>query len=204
MNYLEMCVKGCASPENWEKWLVDCPDNTKPIHERLGLLPEEYDDLSKKLRSMNFYVFKSKHIRSIFKIWGGCCVKYLYEYDLYEPHFEFGWVDVVNNEQGFCKIQCDDSYNGNRAVTVRTIDVMEILPFKERPLVYYKTMICGQCNGCDRTSNEQPPVECEKYGFFSAILSKQKGDASFIRLLYGLPGEDIKKEPNEELKEQEK
>ena len=184
MTYLEMCSNGQASPENWRKWLADCP-GSDPIYKRLGLLPEEYEDLDKGMRSMEFYVFKRKHVRSIFRIWPGCYVKYLYEYDAHEPHFERGWVDVVNNERGFCKIQCDDAFNGNRAVVVRTIDVMDILPFKERPLVFYKTMLCGECNGCDRTANEEPPADCPRYGLFNALLSKQKGDEEFMRLLYG-------------------
>ena len=189
MTYIDMCSSGAADPVNWKKWLSDFPGK-EPVNERLGLLPEEYEDLNDGMRSMDFYVFKRKHVRSIYKIWPGCYVKYLYEYDLHEPHFEYGWVDVVNNERGFCKIQCDDSFNGNRAVAVRTIDVMEILPFKERPLVFYKTMICGDCNGCDRTSNDVPMQNCKAFAFMNAILSKQKGDAAFIRLLYGIPEPD--------------
>lgn len=189
MTYLEMCQSGKADPENWRKWLKDFPDDGRPAHERLGLLPEEHDDLDRGMRSFFFYVFKRKNARSIDRIWAGCYVRYLYEYDLHDPHFEYGWVDVVNNERGFCRIQCDDSYGGNRAVTVRTIDVMDVLPLKERPLVYYKTMLCGHCNGCDRSSNDAPPAECPRFGFFSAVLSKQKGDAVLMGML-GIGGKE--------------
>lgn len=182
MTYVEMCKSGNAQPENWKKWLEENKDTETPKNELLGLLPEEYDDLDKGIRSFEFYAFKKKHTRSIFNLWTGCYVGYLFEYDGNEPHFEAGWVDLVSTSQGLCKIQCDDTYNGNRAVTVRIIDVMEILPHKERPLVYYKTMMCGQCNKCDHSSNEEPKIDCPHYDFMSAILHKQKGDLEFLKL----------------------
>jgi hypothetical protein len=75
-------------------------------------------------------LFKRKYKRYVKNIWAGCYVKFAFEIDANNPHFEFGWVDVVNNEQGFCKVQCDDSFFGTRALTLRTIDVIEILPYK--------------------------------------------------------------------------
>lgn len=192
MTYAEMCGSGSADPEKWKAWLEDTGQTGSPA-EALGLLPEEYADLSGGLRSMGFYVFKKKYARSIFRLWAGCYVKYLFEHDLHEPHFEYGWVDVVNNDQGFCKIQCDDSFNGNRAVTVRIIDVMEVLPLKERPLVYYKTMICGQCNKCDRIAAEPPPMGCPHSRFLNALLSKSSGDSEFHRLYQGVLSPDDEK-----------
>ena len=181
-NFIQFCEKNKDyKPENWNEWLEANPDKITPKNELLGLLKEEYDDLEKKIRSMNFYIFKRKFRRSIFHLWGGCYVKFLMEIDLDNPHVEYGWVDIVSNEQGFCKIQCDDSYNGGRAVTIRIIDVIEILPFKERPLVYFKTMICGDCNDCDRLSNKEPPYTCKHFSFFNIILNKQKVDQNFIK-----------------------
>ena len=188
MTYIEMCRNGSAEPKDWKKWLDGIKKENDKENELLGLLPEEYEDLKNGIRSMGFYVFKSQFARSIFQLWGGCYVRYLFEYDGHEPHFEAGWVDAVSNSKGFCKIQCDDSYCGNRAVTVRTIDVMEILPHKERPLVYYKTMICGQCNKCDHSSNEEPNIECPHYNFMNAMLNKQRGDMEFIRLYDKISG----------------
>lgn len=176
-----MCLSGKAEANDWAKWLSDFPSE-EPDYQRLGLLEQEYEDLKGGVRSFAFYIMKRNTARSIFNLWPGCYVKYLYEYDKHEPHFEYGWVDVSSNDRGFCKIQCDDDFHGARAVVVRVIDVMEILPYKERPLVYYKTMICGKCNKCDRSSNETPPVSCPFYDFFGALLSKQKGDGEFIRL----------------------
>ena len=128
-------MKNEAESKDWKAWLERNRKDGDKENELLGLLPEEYSDLSKGLRSFGFYVFKRRHVRSIYNIWAGCYVKYLFETEGGEPHFEFGWVDAVSNTQGFCKIQCDDSFNGCRAVTVRTIDVMEVLPNKERHLV---------------------------------------------------------------------
>lgn len=181
-HYIEMCMKGDAEPKDWKAWLEQNRKEGDKDNELLGLLPEEYEDLSKGIRSFGFYVFKRGFSRSIHNLWGGCYVKYLFEYDGHEPHFEYGWVDAVSNQQGFCKIQCDDDFNGGRAITVRIIDVMEILPHKERPLIYYKTMMCGQCSKCDHSSNEEPKIDCPHYEFMSAILNKQKGDEQFIKL----------------------
>ena len=188
MTYIEMCMKGEAEPKGWKEWLEQNRKEGDKDNELLGLLPEEYEDLSKHVRSFQFYVFKRGFTRSIFNLWGGCYVKYLFEYNGCEPHAECGWVDAVSNTQGFCKIQCDDDFNGGRAVTVRIIDVMEVLPHKERPLIYYKTMLCGQCNKCDHSSNEEPKIDCPHYEFMNAILNKQKGDEKFIELYKNVSG----------------
>ena len=192
MTYLELCRNGSAEPQDWKRWLDGTRKDGDKENELLGLLPEEYDDLKNGVRSMGFYVFKRRFPRSIFQLWGGCYVRYLFEYDGHEPHFEVGWVDSVSNAQGFCKIQCDDCYNGGRAVTVRTIDVMEILPHKERPLIYYKTMMCGQCNKCDHSSNDEPKIDCPHYQFMNAVVNKQRGDMEFISLYDKIVGNDAR------------
>lgn len=192
MTYIEMCKNGSAEPKNWKKWLGETKKENDKENELLGLLPEEYEDLKNEIRSFKFYVFKKGFTRSIFHLWGGCYVRYLFETDTSEPHFEVGWIDAVSNEQGFCKIQCDDCYNGNRALTIRTIDVMEILPHKERPLVYYKTMMCGQCNKCDHSSNDEPKIDCPHYEFMNAIFHKQRGDTDFIKLYDEVVGNSAK------------
>lgn len=192
MTYIDMCRNGSADQKDWKKWLDENKKDGDRDNELLGLLQEECDDLMNGIRSMGFYVFKSRFVRSIRNIWTGCYVRYLFEYDGHEPHFEIGWVDAVNNQKGFCKIQCDDCYNGNRAVTIRTIDVMEILPHKERPLVYYKTMMCGDCYRCDHSSNEVPAQDCPNHEFMNAILGKQKGDSEFIRLYDKVVGNDVR------------
>lgn len=182
MTYLEMCRDGSAEPNDWKRWLDETRKEGDKENELLGLLPEEYEDLKNGVRGMGFYVFKRKHRRSICNLWVGCYVGYLFEYEGSDPHFERGWIDAVSNTQGFCKIQCDDCYNGGRAVTVRTIDVMEILPHKERPLIYYKTMLCGQCNKCDHSSNDEPRMDCPHFELFNAIVGKQRGDTEFLKL----------------------
>lgn len=186
MTFLELCRKENLEPKNWKEWLeANKKDNVAP-YELIGIEKEQYDDLFDNVHSIDYYLFKSKFERNVKNVWGGCYVKYAFEIDAQEPHFEFGWVDVVNNEQGFCKIQCDDSFFGTRALTLRIYDIIEILPYKERPLIYYKTMVCNECNDCDRMANELPPESCKLYEFFNAILNKQKADNQFIKLYNGV------------------
>ena len=185
-DFRSMCLSGRAEPEHWEKWLKDFPEDARPAYERLGLVKEEYEDLSAGRRTFDFYVMKRRHGRSIYSLWTGCYVKYLFEPDPHNPRYEYGWVDAVNASTGYCRIQCDDMYHGMRVVLVRIIDVMEILPMKERPLVYYKTMICGDCHGCDRASDREPPAECPFGAFLSACKSKAEGDAEFLRMYFGV------------------
>lgn len=182
MNFLELCESQKIESSCWKKWLEENKKDEVAPYELLGLLKEEYEDLCNDIHSIDFYIFKRKHVRHVKNVWGGCYVKYAFEVDAHDPHFEYGWVDVVNNEKGFCKVQCDDSFVGTRALTLRIIDVMEILPYKERPLVYYKTMVCNDCNDCDRMANQLPPETCKLYGFFNAILNKQQADNEFIKL----------------------
>lgn len=186
MTFLELCEKENANPEYWKEWLeTNHKDNISP-YELIGIAKEEYEDLCNGVHSIDFYLFKSKFPRHIKNVWGGCYVKYVFEIDKHEPHIEFGWVDVVNNDIGFCKVQCDDSFMGTRALTLRILDVVEILPYKERPLVYYKSMVCNECNSCDRMANELPPESCKLFNFFNAIVNKQQADTQFINLYNGI------------------
>lgn len=182
MSYLDDYIGGKLS-ENDIKTIFDRDDKNQDasMHEKYGLLREEYADYKSGTRNMAFYVFKRKMPRSIYRLWPGCYVKFAFQYDLAEPHYEYGWVDVVDGRVGMVRIQCDDTYQGNRALTVRIIDVMEILPYKERPLVYYKSMICGDCALCKREENSFPE-NCPQFCFFNAILNKQIADNQFLSL----------------------
>lgn len=180
--FLNLCKNTDTESKYWQKWLEENPDKKTSPNELLGIRPEEYEDLKQGIHSFDFYIFKSNHEKYLYQLWSGCYIAFAFEIDKCNPHLEYGWVDIVSNEHGFCKVQCDDSYNGNRALTIRISDVMEILPFKERPLIYYKTMLCGDCNDCDRISIELPPETCQIREFFDAIINKQKSDAEFIRL----------------------
>lgn len=182
MTFLQLCMNTDTLPKHWKSWLNDNPDKVTLPNELLGLLKQEYDDLINERRSFDFFIFKRKQQQQINQLWAGCYIKFAYESDLHNAHYEYGWVDVVSNEQGFCKVQCDDSYQGNRAVTIRIMDIIEILPFKERPLLYYKTMLCGDCDECDRTQSTLPPETCKLYEFYNAIINKQFADNDFIKL----------------------
>jgi hypothetical protein len=74
----------------------------------------------------------------------------------YDPHQNgnttvfCGWVDKVESSERYwgwhvVAIQVDDKHSGNRAVNIRKRDVLEILPFKIRPLVYYRRVLCTTC-----------------------------------------------------------
>lgn len=183
MTFMKLCQQTDTDSSLWEKWLNSNSDKEKyKEYELLGLLPEEYEDLKNKIHTFKFYIEKRKFNRSIHNLWTGCYVKYLYDKDMTEPVSLTGWVDAISNDKRFCKIQCDDCFDGCRALNIRTMDVLEILPFKERYLIYYKTMICGNCNDCDRVSNDMPPLNCKHYEFFNAIVNKQKADKQFLEL----------------------
>ena len=184
MTFIELCKENKVDIKNWKEWLEQNSINNPniPPYELLGINNIEYEDLLNGVHSMEFFLLKRELQKPVKNLWAGCYVKFAFEIDAFEPHFEFGWVDVVNNEKGFCKVQCDDNFFGARAITLRIMDVLEILPFKERPLLYYKTMICNDCNDCDRSSNELPPENCKYFEFFNAILNKQLADLQFLRL----------------------
>lgn len=178
-----MCISGKENPEGWPGWLREhSGEEGKRDDELLGLLPYEFADLSAGMRTMRFYVFKRKTPKSVFNVFPGAYVKFAFETDSSDPHFEQGWVDIVSPDKCLCRIQVDDGgeYNGLRAVSLRITDVVEILPSKERPLVYYKSMICGKCNDCDRLANAEVPASCPHRDKFSIILKKQRGDGELI------------------------
>lgn len=180
--FIELCEEGNVNPKEWKQWLANNKIEKQDQQNALGLLVQEYTDLINGTHNMQFFVFKKGLQKPIKNLWAGCYVKFACETETIPPHFEFGWVDVVNNGQGFCKVQCDDNFFGTRALTLRIMDILQILPFKERPLVYYKTMICDDCNECDRAANDLPPESCKYYEFFNAILNKQISDLQFINL----------------------
>jgi len=185
-SYLQRFIKNEVSAEGWKDFISDLRENHPgtSVLEPMGLLKDELEELEKGKRNLEFFAFKRKsNSRIIVKLWPGCYVKYAMQYDNAEPHFEYGWIDAVEGRIGFARIQCDDTYMGARAVSVRTSDIMEILPYKERPLVYYKTMICGDCNKCQRQTNDFPP-NCPQFDFFNAIMNKQRGDIEFLKFYF--------------------
>lgn len=179
--YFEMYLKGEVGGINWEEYVNSQKKENPDLqeHEILGVLPEEYVDLKDKTRDFNFYAFKRKNKKTLVGLWAGAYVKFAFQYDLQEPHSEYGWVDAVDRNKQFVRIQCDDTYQGGRALTVRFVDVLEVMPCKERYLIYYKTMICGICNKCGRDTNDFPG-DCPKFNFFNAVLNKQKKDNEFF------------------------
>jgi len=181
--FLSRCVGGELVAEEWRGWLEKAkrlePDAADAA--LLGLDEAEFQDLGAGIRTMDFYALKRRDYPDggMRRIWGGCYARYLFESDPHNPEYQAGWVDLVDNEHGFARIQCDDEFDGARAVTVRVGDIVEILPNKERPLVYYKTMACGECNKCDHSSNAPVPEGCHLKVFFDAVLAHQGIDRDF-------------------------
>lgn len=200
MTFIEICQNDKSiQPEYWSDWLKEVNSVlNKPNYQLLGLQEEQYQDLINKKRTMTFFIFKKQQKRLIDKLWTGCYVKFVYENDCARnPHFQRGWIDVIDNKTKLCKIQCDDSFNGMRALILNISDIIQILPYKERPLIYYKTMICGDCNDCDRASNEINQESCPHFYFFNAIISKQQMDNTFISSYEKIKEEQHNVNPNQ-------
>ena len=187
-NFLELCANDLADANSWEYFLnVKKQENPEiPEHEIIGISEEEYEDLKARTRNITFYIFKMKHKKLIVRIWTGAYIKFAFQYDLAEPHAEYGWVDLVDRTGRALRVQCDDNMEGRRQLFVRTNDVLEILPSKERKLIYYKTMVCGECKKCNVETNDFPK-ECPKFDFFNAILNKQMMEEQFFEEYFKLP-----------------
>jgi hypothetical protein len=55
-----------------------------------------------------------------------------------------GWVDEVRDKM--VNLQCDDGDNlGLRGITIDLKFIVEILPFKPRPLMWWKRELCKKC-----------------------------------------------------------
>ena len=186
--FLELYNKGCVDHNSWEYFLkeksAEFPEMSE--HEIIGISKEEFEDLKGRTRNIPFYSFKMKHRKTIIWIWTGAYIKFAFQYDLAEPHIEYGWVDIVDRTGKYLRVQCDDELDGQRQLIVRSIDVLEVLPTKERKLIFYKTMVCGDCEKCKRQTNDFPG-DCPKYHFFNAILNKQMKDEEFFNEYFKLP-----------------
>ena len=177
--FLELCLQGKAIPEDWESYVnKNVSQETKP-HELLGIGESDFAKLMQKQHTFEFFVMRRKIGCKLKRVWPGTYVSFIVEHDN-KPHIEFGWVDVIDVAGRLCKVQCDDSFHGMRAFVITIDDIVAILPFKERPLVFYKTVLCEDCNRCDRSANEAVPSNCPHERFFNAILDKQVADAQFL------------------------
>jgi len=179
--YLDLCLHHGAEPSNWEKYVADnISEGVKP-YDLLGIGESDFAKLANKQHTFEFYVMRIKLCQKVKCVWPGTYIAFLVEHDN-KPHLEFGWVDVIDVKGKLCKVQCDDNFYGMRAFVISVDDISAILPCKERPLVYYKTILCNGCNQCDRSANNPVPPLCKHKGFFDAVLDKQVADAQFLVL----------------------
>ena len=179
--FLDLCLHHKAQPCNWEKYVDDNVSNETRPYELLGISEGEFAKLVHKHHTFEFYVMQRQICRKVRCVWPGTYISFLVEQDN-KPHLEFGWVDVIDTNGKLCKVQCDDNFNGMRAFVISIDDISAILPCKERPLVFYKTILCSGCDGCDRSANAPVPSLCKHKSFFDAILDKQVADAQFLVL----------------------
>lgn len=186
--FMDLYFKGKMKETDWEFFLREKKNENPEMYDNeiIGLTKEEFEDLKDGTRNIPFYAFKSKHRKTIIKIWTGAYIKFAYQYDLLEPHIEYGWVDIVDQTGNFLRVQCDDTYEGRRSLILRLVDVLEVLPSKERKLIFYKSMVCGTCEKCNRVTNDFPK-DCPKFYFFNAILNKQIKDEEFFNEYFKLP-----------------
>lgn len=180
--FIDLCIKGLAETSNWEKFVNDNLSGDATPNGILGISECDFRKLVEKRHTFDFYVKRKSLGCGVKFVWPGTYVSFLNENDSL-PHVEFGWVDVIDVNGRLCKVQCDDSFHGMRAIVICLDDIKDILPLKERPLVYYKTMVCGDCNKCDRSSNDEVPSSCPSKHLLDAVLDKQRSDSQFL-LLY--------------------
>lgn len=189
-NFMELYLQGKKQADEWESFLNEekrmMPET--PDHDIIGLTKDEFIDLKEKTRNIQFFAFKLKYRKDVIHVWNGSYIKFAFQYDLSEPHFEYGWVDAIDRTGTLIRVQCDDALDGQRALTVRLVDVLEVFPAKERKLIFYKTMTCASCEKCPRQTNDFPS-DCPKYDFFNAILNKQRKDEEFFNEYFKLIGE---------------
>lgn len=178
---LKLVLTGKESPNAFSRykahWLAD--NEGKTLAEYLGVAEDDLEDLENQ-HSFSFIVcrtFYRKHLLD--RVFPGVYVQFIVEYDLQAPHREYGWVDAFDKEKKTVDIQCDDSYYGNRSMTINIRDIVQVLPTKERPNIFFKAMLCKECKNCSKDSGEFIE-ECPFYGLFSKIKENRLGSKDII------------------------
>lgn len=183
MNFLELVASGKEPPEAfqsyWMRYEIDPEGRSAP--EYFGITEQELRDVRGGARSFRFIALrylKRRHLLT--KVLPGTYVQFITEHESAGPCLEYGWVDRFIGEKGVAVIQCDDCYFGNRSVEIGIEDVLRILPSKERPNVFYKSMLCGECRDCSRHSGEFVS-SCPFYGLFKDMKRNRQNTRKVIR-----------------------
>lgn len=178
----ELVIKGKESPDSYEKYLElwKSSDKKKSLSEYLGVSENDVKDLEDG-RSFRFIVFRAIHKKhNLDKIFPGAYIQFVNEYGLSDPILEYGWVDKFEKETKTVSIQCDDAYYGNRAVSIKLNDILQILPMKERPNIFYKAMLCKGCNICSHEVSDFTE-NCPFYDLFTSIKQNRLDSKSRIK-----------------------
>lgn len=182
MNFLELVITGKEKPEAFSRYFIqwEIDHEGKTAAEFFGVTEKELHSVRNGEHSFRFVAFrylKRKHLLK--RVFPGAYVQFAVEYDLGQPHLEYGWVDRFDFQNNQVAIQCDDSYFGNRLIEIEIEDILRLLPTKERPNIFFKAMLCQDCKDCPHDSGEFVP-ECAFYNLFSDIKCNRQESRKVI------------------------
>lgn len=166
-----------AYPSYVEQWDID--NQGKTLADYLGVSEEDIEDLNNH-HSFAFIAYRIYHRKHLLdKIYPGTYVQFVVEYDDQIPHKEYAWVDSFNKEDKTVDVQCDDSFYGNRSLTINLRDIIQVLPTKERPNIFFKAMLCKDCKNCSKESGEFIE-DCAFYSLFTKIKQNRLNSRDLI------------------------
>lgn len=153
-SFLDLFMEGLVPESAIDNFLIEWSVLAKEKmhdYEYLGFTEAEWGEYLGK-KNLQMLVLRRKHKKcelTSASILTGCYIKFGIQYgETSTPHIEYGWISNVTTSE-MVDVQCDDGYEGARGILVDLRDVFEILPLKERPILYYKQMLCHNCFGCN-------------------------------------------------------
>ena len=179
---LKLVLLGKESPSAFQRYkmLWEVNNEGKTLAEYLGVSESDLEDLNNNhsFRFVAFRTFYRKHLLE--RVFSGAYVQFVSECEYQQPRLEYGWVDFFNRENKTVDVHCDDNYQGNRALTINLRDIVQLLPTKERPNIFFKAMLCQECKDCSKDSGEFIE-DCPFFGLFTAIKENRLGGREIIR-----------------------
>lgn len=169
--FFKLVLQGKELPSAFDRykiqWEVD--HEGKTLAEYIGVTEYDIHDLLEVRHSFEFIFLRCIHRKhSLDRVFPGIYVQFIAEYDDMRPHFEYGWIDSFDEKKQSARLQCDDTCSGNRSLEINIRDILQILPTKERPNIFFKAMLCKECKDCSHESGEFIE-ECPFFSLFSSI-----------------------------------
>ena len=167
----EKVVRGEESPNAFERYVTIWEEDNegKTLSEYIGIPEDEIEEIKKGNHTFLFFVLRKVRRKQLLEVvFPGCYVQFAIEYPEMRAHLEYGWVDVFDEKNKEVHIQCDDNFYGTRVVVIKIEDITQILPTKERPNVFYKAMLCGDCKKCENNYGEFIK-DCPFYELFKTL-----------------------------------